>query len=61
MSAIQLAITDQATGKLVGVQLAVHDAKKLHRALSEILGDMQYQKLPDTLVTAPSTIIKIGG
>ena len=54
-----LEISDQLTGKDHLVQLSIHDAQKLYRALREIVGDVQYQARPGDLITMPDARIKL--
>jgi len=54
-----LEITDQLTGKDHFVQLSMHDASKLYKALREIVGDVQYQAQPGELITMPDMSIKL--
>lgn len=56
---IALQITDQLTGKDYLLNLSMHDAQKLYRALREIVGDAQYQAQPGQLITVPDARIKV--
>jgi hypothetical protein len=56
---ITLQITDQKTGKDYIINVSMHDAQKLYRALREIVGDVQYQAQPGELITVPDMSIKL--
>lgn len=56
---IALQITDQKTGKDHVLQVSMHDAQKLYRALRELVGDVQYQAQPGSLITVPQATIKV--
>ena len=56
---IALQITDQKTGHDYVVNITMHDAQKLYRALREIVGDVQYQARPGELITVPDVRLKL--
>ena len=56
---ICLEVTDQLTGKDHVLNISMHDAQKLYRALREIVGDAQYQATPGQLVTVPDARVRI--
>ena len=56
---IALQVTDQITGKEMVMQVSMHDAQKLYKALREIVGDAQYQAQPGQLITVPDARIRI--
>jgi hypothetical protein len=56
---IALQITDQKTGHDYVINVSMHDAQKLYKALREIVGDVQYQARPGDLITVPDMSIKL--
>ena len=56
---IALQITDQKTGHDYVVNITMHDAQKLYKALREIVGDVQYQARPGELITVPAGRLKL--
>ena len=56
---IVLQITDQKTGHDYVVNITMHDAQKLYKALREIVGDVQYQARPGELITVPDVRLKL--
>lgn len=56
---IALEITDQLTGKDYVMQVSMHNAQKLYKALREIVGDAQYQAQPGQLITVPDARIRV--
>jgi len=56
---IALQVTDEKTGKDIVIQVSMHDAQKLYSALRELVGDVQYQAEPGTLITVPDVRLKI--
>jgi len=56
---IVLQITDQKTGYDYVVNITMHDAQKLYKALREIVGDVQYQARPGELITVPDVRLKL--
>ena len=56
---IVLQITDQKTGHDYVVNITMHDAQKLYKALREIVGDVQYQARPGELITVPDVRFKL--
>jgi hypothetical protein len=54
---IVLEITDDLTGLDHVLNVSMHDAQKLYRALREIVGDAQYQAQPGQLITVPDARI----
>ncbi len=56
---ITLQITDQKTGHNYVINVSMHDAQKLYKALREIVGDVQYQTRPGDLITVPDMRLKL--
>lgn len=56
---IRLQITDQKSGKDFLVDVSMHDAQKLYKALREIVGDAQYEAKPGELITVPNMSIRL--
>lgn len=54
-----LQVEDDTTGQVHVMNLSMHNAQKLYRALGEFIGDVQYQASPGQLITVPPVKFKI--